>query len=493
MITYTGKSSCRAGRHVLHGTKSWSRFTLVLSAALLCLACGLHPAWAGPPRQLKPASYGYFDFPTCVRYALVHSKPFLSSRIEIQIKSSDLKDAHSDLLPTLKLEAAVYLNRAGGSTGNPVTVRYLVEDYNPLQALLEIKSQQIAVDIAKTIHKQKVSNGIAEIAKTFLEIEARNKLIRAQKDLSYKWGEKIDFLKTLADLNYRKRMRSGRRGGANPDQRRRSAAEKEGVDLAVSRWKLSQQEVGLRIETLRAERNEFIDRLKTLIGYHPDYHLPLDTRDAANQVLSGFNGRGITFGQIQGNNLALKILAKQEQLESNLVTGTYVAILPQPLVIFQDISNQVDRTSGLNFLFGFRYNLWDGFKGVRRIKRQKMEARQAKIEREEKSRALYEAYKRLRSSLEMANKQEALVRVQKTIAEKDAEQARRLEKISTQIELGLGRSPDSLPRAKVLNSELRKLETKLRSVDAWQSRAVALVELATLAGGLNKYNARIRH
>ena len=190
----------------------------------------------------------------------------------------------------------------------------------------------------------------------------------------------------------------------------------------------------------------------------------------------------------------MRILAKREQLESNLVSATYVAILPQPMIIFQNISNEVDRSSGLNFLFGFKYNLWDGFKGVRRIKRQKMEARQAKIERKEKSRELYEAYKKLRTTLDMTDKQEALVRDQKRIAAATAKQMQELERMFPTIPaLRPGESPDSLPRTRVFNSELNVLESKVKSVEAWRSRARALVELATLAGGLNKYNARIRH
>ena len=193
---------------------------------------------------MKPASYGYFDFPTCVRYALVHSQAFLKSRLEIQIKSLDLKDSHSELMPTMKMETAVYISRAGGSTGNPVTVRYVVEHYNPLEALLSIKSRGIVVDIAKTTHQQKVAQGIAEIAKTFLEIEARTKLIRSQRAIGSKWDEKLAYLKFL---------------------------EQKGKveELWLARWELSKKQVGLEIERLKAERDELIDRLKTLIGYHP--------------------------------------------------------------------------------------------------------------------------------------------------------------------------------------------------------------------------------
>jgi hypothetical protein len=94
----------------------------------------------------------------------------------------------------------------------------------------------------------------------------------------------------------------------------------------------------------------------------------------------------------------------------------------------------------------------------------------------------------------MIDKQEGLLREQTGIARATTKQMKELARMYPEIPpLRPGESPDSLPRARVLDSELKELESKLKSVEAWQSRANALVELATLAGGLNKYNARIRH
>jgi hypothetical protein len=98
------------------------------------------------------------------------------------------------------------------------------------------------------------------------------------------------------------------------------------------------------------------------------------TRDAANQIL-GFNGL-VTFAEIQGGNMPLKILAKKEQLQSNMTTGAYLALIPKPVFVLEDVQNQVDRTSGFNLALGLDYTVWDGFKRVRDIKRQKLKAEQ---------------------------------------------------------------------------------------------------------------------
>ena len=151
--------------------------------------------------------------------------------------------------------------------------------------------------------------------------------------------------------------------------------------------------------------------------------LPLDTRDAANQILNGFNGQFLSFGDIQARNIRLKIMAKQEQIQSNAVTGAYVSLVPKPLIYFETVSNQVDRTSGFNFALGLDYTIWDGFKRVREIKRQKLKAEQMRIDRSLFSEKLYVEYKRLRSELDGSGERDGFVWEQAKLAEMGEEKA----------------------------------------------------------------------
>ena len=91
------------------------------------------------------------------------------------------------------------------------------------------------------------------------------------------------------------------------------------------------------------------------MGYYPDRDLPLDTRDAANQVLSGFNGEFVTFADVQAVNRTLRTLAKKEQLQSNAVTAAYLSLVPKPMLVIEGLSNQPDRTSGVNVALGMTY------------------------------------------------------------------------------------------------------------------------------------------
>ncbi|MFZ5864251.1 MAG: TolC family protein [Thermodesulfobacteriota bacterium] len=433
---------------------------LPVCRAAVCCAIALlvfaGPAIAGPKPELKPPSYGYFDFPTCVRYALVHSDTFLQSRLDIQLVSADLKNYHSDLLPTIKLLTAYYLDRAtAGDDNNPMYVRVYVEDWNPYLALLKIKGGKIMVDIAKTAHLQKIGQGIATIAKLFYDVDVTNKQIRAQRQSISLLEKKSEYARSRAE-----------QGGAD--------------DITVRMYQNDIRRGQLELRSLQQRLDDDVASLKLMIGYHPDYHLPLDTRDAVNQILRGFDGSLVTFADIQASNLSLKILAKQEQLQSNLVTGSYVALLPQPMLLLEGISNQVDRTSGLNISIGFNYTLWDGFERVREIRKQQMKSRRAEIDRRQRSRELYNTYRSLISRIELSGDKEAVARENAKLSELSEERANlRFKSGEVQYE-------------EYVQARMDRVKASLESIGALSERVNALIDLATMSGGLNRYNAALR-
>ena len=251
--------------------------------------------------------------------------------------------------------------------------------------------------------------------------------------------------------------------------------------IQVRIWNNNLRGAQLKLKQLDKERENKITELKALMGYPPDFYLPLDTRDAANQILGGFNGQFITFADVQGGNLGLKIAAKKEQVQSNLVTGAYVSLVPRPILTVEQIDNQVDRTSGFNFAVGVDYTVWDGFRRVREIKRQKIIAEQLKLDRNELSTRLYSKFKRLRGGLELSGEREALVREQARLAELNEERA------LTDYKAG------AITYDQYVDRRIEKVEAYLDAVIGPQERVAELIDLATLAGGLNKYNARLAY
>jgi len=424
-------------------------------ALLFCLIVLLRSASASPENISKTPFQGYFDFVTCVHYALVHSEIFLKNRLEIQLRSVAVKDAHSEIFPSLDIRTQVSISRASG-TGAPLDMTVWVSNFNPLLALVKIRSNEVLVDIAKEAHFNKIAEDVAIMAKIFYQIHTLEKSIKIRRQVLALTQDKVNYGSSRNE-----------QGTLDPIQ--------------VRLWDNNLRGARLKLRQLDKEREQKITELKALMGYPPDCYLPLDTRDAANQILGGFNGQFVTFADVQGGNLGLKIAAKKEQVQSNLVTGSYLALVPRPTLLIEQIDNQVDRTSGFNFAVGVEYSLWDGFRRVREIKRQKILAEQMKLDRSELSTKLYTQFKRIRGGLELSGEKESVIREQARLSELNEERA------LSDYKAG------AITYDQYVDRRIEKIEADLDAISGPQERVADLIDLATLAGGLNKYNARFAY
>ena len=429
------------------------RTALVL---LFCLIVFLRSAGASAENISKTPFQGYFDFVTCVHYALVHSETFLKNRLEIQLRSVAVKDAHAEIFPAIDIRTQVYINRASGTGASPLNVTVWASQFNPLVALIKIRSNEILVDIAKEAHFNKIAEDVGIMAKIFYQIHTLEKSIRIRRQVLALNQDKVNYGSSRNE-----------QGTLDPIQ--------------VRLWDNNLRGGRLKLRQLDKERELKITELKALMGYPPDCYLPLDTRDAANQILGGFNGQFVTFADVQGGNLGLKIAAKKEQVQSNMVTGSYLALVPRPTLLIEQIDNQVDRTSGFNFAVGVEYSLWDGFRRVREIKRQKIVAEQMKLDRSELSTKLYTQFKRIRGGLELSGEKESVIREQARLAELNEARALSDYKAGT------------ITYDQYVDRRIEKIEADLDAISGPQERVGDLIDLATLAGGLNKYNARFAY
>jgi outer membrane protein TolC len=435
------------------------RLALTVVAVILCTFLAPQPGLTSPGGE--PESYGHFDFPTCVRYALVHSEEFLKNRIDVQMRSIDLKDSHSEIFPTIQVITRYYIDRAQSKNSvdnshGSLSVSMFMLNWDIYLALLKIKSQAILVDIGQMSHLDKIGENITNMAKIFYRIYILERLIKSKKQSTAFHKSRVDFFKTRLD-----------QGAIDT------------VDYKY--WAASYRGELLKVKSMERELEERIASLKTIMGYHPDYYLPLDTRDAASQVLGGFNGQMVTFADIQSANLSLQISAKYEQLQSNRVTASYVALIPKPIIIMEQVENQVDRASGFNFALGFDYTVWDGFRRVRDIKRQKLRAMQLKIDRDQLSKKLYENFRRFRGEIDLSGERVSVNREYVKTAELVEERTLMQYKAA------------QVPYDVYMQKRIDKIETYSNSLLSLQERVQALIDLASIAGGLSRYNARIKY
>jgi len=434
------------------------RLSIVVAIGCLLLSGQVASAGGG---GIEPAAYGYFDFPTCVRYALVHSDALMRSRVQIQLKSLDLKDAHAEIVPDLELQVQYYLilppsnPETGEYNYNRTCVNVVMSNFNPMAALLKIKGMGVLVDLAKIAHFGKMAEVVGDMAKTFYKIDVLKKQIRLRKQMLALRRNKVGYGK--------------------------SRLEQGAVDeVQVKLWTNSASATQVSLKTLEADLQTQTLRLKALMGYHPDYCLPLDTRNAADQVLGGFNGQMVAFSDLQASNFHLRLAAKKEQLQSVKTEGSYAAILPKPTILFQSASGLANVASGLYLAFGFNHTLWDGFRKIRDIKRQKMEMRSLNLERHELSKDLYQKYRQVMALLDISGERESLEQEQAKLAEQNEE------RVAMRYKSGV------VPFEEYMDARIEKADTDINAIRSYNDRVEALIDLATLAGGLNRYNGRIR-
>jgi outer membrane protein TolC len=300
-----------------------------------------------------------------------------------------------------------------------------------------------------------MAEAVGEMAKAFYKIDVLKKQIRLRKQMVALRQNKVAYGK--------------------------SRLEQGGVDeIQVKLWTNSARATQISLKTLEADLQTETLRLKALMGYHPDYYLPLDTRNAVDQVLGGFNGRMITFSDIQAGSFHLRIAAKKEQLQSLKTEGTYAAILPRPVLLFQSASGLANVASGLYLAIGFNHTLWDGFRRIRDIKRQKMEMRSLNLERHELSKDLYNKYRQIMALLDIAGERESFEQEQDKLVEQNEERA------ASRYKSGI------VPFEDYMDARIEKADADINAIRAYNDRVGALIDLATLAGGLNRYNARLR-
>lgn len=433
---------------------------MIIAAVLVCLTLPCERVFA--ETRLQPSTYGYFDFPTCVRYALVHSETLMKNRLEIQIQSADLKDAHAEIFPTFEVQTRYYFARTRNidyttTTGSQkFSASLVMSNFNPMVALVKVKAKSILVDAATTTHQHKISEHIGNLGKLFYRISLLEKTIRAEKQIAALLKNKVNYARTRNE-----------QGDFDPITSRALVNNQRAQEIKIR---------GLENALEQAKR-----QLKIMIGYQPDFHIPLDTRDAANQILLGFNGNHITFADVQAGNLGLKVIAKREQFQSNMVSAAYLILLPRPVVIFQDLNNQVDAASGTTFGIGMDYTLWDGFKRVRDIKRQKLRAGQIRIERNEASQQLYDRFKALRADIKLSAEKEGYAREQISLSEASEERALNQYKAGT------------LTYDIYMDQGVAKVQAHLGALNAVSERVNAVIDLATISGGLDRYNAGIQY
>lgn len=367
----------------------------VCVAAFLTLAAATASAAAEAALSPKQSDSlpGRADFDTCVKLALKQSPYFIKSALEIEVRRLDEKDSKSDYLPAINLRTKYYLSqpsRAGLTNPTDYTLDFTTEPYNPIVAHYGVKIRQLIKQVAVLSHLKIISQGLKELGNGFLEMEALSRLTALHSLMLDLAGRHLTYAQRSLDL-----------GEATSLEAKIAAQEME-----VAR---------VEKERLAAAQNRVQERLRSFIGLKPDQTLQFEIRQSRGQVLGP--QEGVDWEKSQPRSFDVRIEALKKELQSWNVTLARLRLLPGLTAAVQTPDPiALTGVKGYFFSVGLTWPVFDGFKRVRDISRQKTVLAQTDAEAEVKGLESRDKWLEAKDNLKAAAAARQLARSQLELA-----------------------------------------------------------------------------
>lgn len=339
---------------------------LIIGLVFLALSTlGLPQAAAAAKETADEAATlpeGPTDFDTCVRFAIRQS-PFLTkSSMEIDLKRLDESDSRFGYIPSVWFRTTYYVDQPTASNvkPNPYTISFTSEAYNPFEAYFSLQIRKLVTEIAILGHMQVIADGLVRIGRAYLELDALKRVATCQEELISVARQNLTYAEKRRDI-----------GTATPLE----------IDVAKQELELALREK----ERIQASQDKLLEGLKSFLGLKPTQGLTLNLEQVQRQVFGQFDPATTTLGQVKDRSYDLKVHEIKKQLQAYNITMAKTKVLPTFLFGAQT-PDPLSMTSakGLFFYLGLQVPVWDGFKRIRNISRQKTLLRQLNIEGETK-------------------------------------------------------------------------------------------------------------
>jgi outer membrane protein TolC len=221
-----------------------------------------------------------------------------------------------------------------------------------LGAYFTLQAQKMATKMAILAHLHTIAAGLEKLGRFYLELDALDKLAGYQKDLVKLAQENLTYVKNRVSIG--------------------TATSLE-VKVVQAELNLAKGEQ----ENIAFARKRVLIGLKNFLGLPSSHDLILNVRDSQRQVLGKFNPATASLEQAKGYSYELKSLAIQKKLQGYKVSLAVVDSLPTILFTTQTPDPlSVSTAHGLYVGFGLQLPVWDGFKRIRNVSRQKATLRQ---------------------------------------------------------------------------------------------------------------------
>ena len=359
--------TARGPRHSWSGYAPWIPATQAcLIIAMLVMAGGVM-GWCRPAQAadqspaaptLTPGSS--LTFEEAAKIAITQSPSLAKSSLDIDIRRMDETDSRYGMIPPLTFRTYYYVNRPPGIGGRPYSLNFSTDPYNPLGAYFTLQAQKLITQVAILTHLKAISTGLESLGITYLQLDFLHKLAACQKDLIQVARENLTYTEN--------RMSIG-----------------TGTSLEV---KVARQQLELALgehEGIALSIKRALTSLKNVLGLKSTQDLNPNFRDSRRQVIGSFDPATVTLEQAKNRSYEVKVFEIYQQLQTYNIRLAIARVFPTILFNTQTPDPLTTNTSyGLYAGFGLEIPVWDGFKRVRDISRQKVLLKQLGSQKAEK-------------------------------------------------------------------------------------------------------------
>jgi outer membrane protein TolC len=346
-----------------------------LLIAMLLMAGGVM-GWCQPaqsadqtPEAVTLAPGAQLNFEEAVKIAIDHSPFFTKNSLDIDIRRMDESDSRYAMVPPLSFTTTYYVNRPS-HTGNskPYSINFSTDPYNPLGAYFTLQAQKLVTQVAILTHLQSISEGLKRLGEFYLQLDTLNKLAACQRELIQVSRENLTYV-----------------------ENRLSIGTGTSLEVKVARQQLELalgEQEGIALSTKRA-----LAGLKGFLGLPSTQNFTPDFRDSKRQVLGSFDPATTSLEQAKDRSYELKGIELHKQLQDYNIRLAKSRVLPTFVFTTQTPSPlNVTSGSGLYVGVGLQIPVWDGFKRIRNVSRQKAVLKQIGVEKTLKENSLQDKW-----------------------------------------------------------------------------------------------------
>jgi len=388
----------RRARQFSRGLRALLTLGLLALILGICLTPRPSPAAAPNPGEDKIVPQGLLDFEACARLALRQSPYLLKSAMDIDLRRLNESDSRWAMVPPVSLQTFYYLDRPSSAT-KPYSINFNWEPYNPFGSYFLLQAQKMLTQMAIYGHMESIIQGLERVGKQFLNLAVMKRQAVLQDDLVKVCRDNLAYAANRLNIG-------------------------TGTSLEVRLATQELESAKNERERLEISERRTLSSLKTFLGLKPEEPFNLDLHDARRQVLGSFDPAAATLDQARDRSFELKVEKLKAKMQEYNVTIAKTRVYPSILLNAQTLNPLYSTSGGMYVGVGLDIPVWDGFKRIRDVSRQKTILRQIGLEKDMKEgdladqwNTLQEDLKGAAGALKLAQSKEEVARLKERQAE----------------------------------------------------------------------------